>query len=214
MSIDSTIFVKKYDEAMVPVNDREIWRYAGYISGAMAGRDCDDLDSSDEVLGKLLDEVKKECQGIFGYRVCYRKMPVTRAGEGLTSPLETASRDLQKCLESCDECIMLAATIGHELDRLINRYQRFEPTKALFLQAYGAERVESLLDVFCEDLAAEYGAMTPRFSPGYGDLPLTLQTDFFRILDINRQIGVALGESLLMRPSKSVTAIAGIISAN
>ena len=52
--------------------------------------------------------------------------------------------------------------------------------------------------------------LPPRFSPGYGDLPLSLQRDIFRVLDCPRKIGLTLNESLLMSPSKSVTAIVGL----
>ena len=49
-----------------------------------------------------------------------------------------------------------------------------------------------------------------RFSPGYGDLGLEMQKDIFAVLDCPRKIGLSLNESLLMSPSKSVTAIIGI----
>ena len=109
---------------------------------------------------------------------------------------------------------MMAATIGLELDRRIARSERFSPSKALLLQALGAERVEALCDTFCSDFKAqvcpEGNTITRRFSPGYGDLQLEAQIDFFRLLDCSRQIGVSLNSSLLMSPSKSVTAIFGI----
>ena len=44
----------------------------------------------------------------------------------------------------------------------------------------------------------------------YGDLPLEVQTQFFQLLDCQRQIGLTLNDSLLMTPSKSVTAVFGI----
>ena len=47
-------------------------------------------------------------------------------------------------------------------------------------------------------------------SPGYGDLALDVQKDIFALLDCERQIGLTLGDSLLMSPGKSVTAFAGI----
>lgn len=50
----------------------------------------------------------------------------------------------------------------------------------------------------------------PRFSPGYGDLPINMQKDIFAALDCPRKIGLSLNESLLMSPSKSVTAIIGV----
>ena len=84
----------------------------------------------------------------------------------------------------------------------------------------GAEDVEdlavtaaegsSVLDVLM-DYAEENGVgLRPRFSPGYGDLPLEVQKSVFAVLDCPRKIGLSLNDSLLMSPSKSVTAFAGI----
>ena len=50
----------------------------------------------------------------------------------------------------------------------------------------------------------------PRFSPGYGDVPLDAQRDIFSALDISKNLSVYLNDSLLMSPSKSVTAFVGI----
>ena len=50
----------------------------------------------------------------------------------------------------------------------------------------------------------------PRYSPGYGDLPLGLQREISRILNMPKEIGVSLTEALLMTPSKSVTALVGV----
>ena len=52
--------------------------------------------------------------------------------------------------------------------------------------------------------------MTFRFSPGYGDYPITLQADFLRLLDAPRKIGLTATEHYLLTPAKSVTAIAGL----
>ena len=49
-----------------------------------------------------------------------------------------------------------------------------------------------------------------RFSPGYGDLPLQNQRAFFDALQCHKEIGLYLNESLLMSPTKSVTAIVGL----
>ena len=50
----------------------------------------------------------------------------------------------------------------------------------------------------------------PRFSAGYGDLPLGVQREIFAALDCPKHIGLTLNDSLLMSPTKSVTAIVGI----
>ena len=109
--------------------------------------------------------------------------------------------------------MLFAATVGLELDRRIAREGRLSPARGLLLQALGAERIEALCDAFCqameESLACQGLFPRPRFSPGYGDLPLECQAPLLQALDASRQIGVALNGSLLMSPSKSVTAIQG-----
>ena len=116
------------------------------------------------------------------------------------------SLDLMRSLAGADGVLVFCATVGIGIDRLIARYARIFPAKALLLEAIGNERVESLCDAFC----AAQNACTRRFSPGYGDLPLSLQRELLQALDCPRQIGVHLGESLLMTPQKSVTAFVGI----
>ena len=79
------------------------------------------------------------------------------------------------------------------------------------MQAVGTERIEALCDRFFEDLKTEYGRIKPRFSPGYADLSLNTQRYIFSLLDCPRRIGIFLNQSLLMSPSKSVTAFVGIV---
>ena len=52
--------------------------------------------------------------------------------------------------------------------------------------------------------------LVSRFSPGYGDLPLGYQRTLLAILDTPRKIGVSLTDTLLMVPSKSVSAVVGV----
>lgn len=204
---ENTIFVKKYDADMTlfPFNEQEIWRYSGYLGLA---------DSVDVQLRDLLVQVVDELKNAFSYKVCYRRMEITWENGMPKLPFSSDSKNLAKCLEGSSELILFAATIGLDIDRHIAKYQRFAPTKALLMQAYGAERVEVLCDVFCkqikEQVEEEGLSCTARYSPGYGDLPLDTQKDVFRLLDCNRQIGIALNDSLLMTPSKSVTAMFGL----
>jgi cobalamin-dependent methionine synthase I len=110
--------------------------------------------------------------------------------------------------------LLFAATLGLELDRLIARYSVRMPSRAVVLQALGAERVESLCNLFLQELKPEYAVrgqtMRPRFSPGYGDLSLDFQKDLFALLNCSKHIGLSLNESLLMSPTKSVTAVVGL----
>ena len=51
--------------------------------------------------------------------------------------------------------------------------------------------------------------MTRRFSPGYGDLPLSVQPAFAQELDLE-SLGVAVTDSYLLVPQKSITALVGV----
>lgn len=205
--MENTVFVRNYAgaEGLFPVSEREVWRYSGFRGTQ---------DQVDGELKKVFGQVREELKDAFSYKVCFRRMPVIWEGGIARLPFGSDSRDLRRCLEGSSEIVIFAATVGLAVDRYIAKYQNFQPTKALLIQAYGAERVERLCDLFCGEIrreAAEEGLKcTPRYSPGFGDLPLTVQRDVFRLLECDRKIGISLNESLLMTPSKSVTAVFGL----
>ena len=144
-------------------------------------------------------------------RVVFAYYDIAPVRDGLSLGFaETGSEDLAKCLRGCGRIALFCATAGVVFDRLVRKYERLSPSRALWYQAIGAAYVESVCDAFCADLKKEFGAVRPRFSPGYGDLPLALQTEIFAALDCPKNAGVTLDEHLFMIPSKSVTAIVGI----
>lgn len=52
--------------------------------------------------------------------------------------------------------------------------------------------------------------MTSRFSPGYGDYPVSCQKQILAYLDAQQKLGIRLTEGCMMVPCKSVTALLGI----
>lgn len=191
------VFTKSYDAP--PLCEREILRYAGCKCG-------------DSALDAPLHACIEEAKDAFRYRVCYTCLPV-RAANGVCDfgVFSLKSEQLAKNLAGCEGVLLFAATVGVGIDRLIAKYGRVSPAKALLFQALGAERIEALCDVFCADAAKELNVgLRPRFSPGYGDLPLAAQRDIFDVLGCAKRIGLSLNDSLLMSPSKSVTAFAGL----
>ena len=168
-----------------------------------------------EQTAAMAEECVALLQPRLAYRVCWQEFPLSVMGDEVDAGFATfSSTALSHRLTGCCRVVVFAATVGLELDRLLARYGRLSPSKALWLDAIGTERVESLCDAFCEELARDAAARglctTRRFSPGYGDLPLALQRDIFGVLDPARHIGLTLNESLLMSPSKSVTALVGL----
>lgn len=173
-----------------PVCEREILRYAG----------CRQVD---EDVHALLVECLDEALPTLTYTVCFTDIDPT--------PFTARSENLRQNLDGCERVLLMAATLGIGIDRLIAKYGRLSPAKALLLQAIGTERIEALCDAFCEELGRE-SALLPRrrFSPGYGDLPLEMQRDIIARLEAEKRIGLTLNDSLLMSPSKSVTAFVGL----
>lgn len=185
-----------------PVNRNEVLRYAG-VKGTAPEVDI------------LLDAALAEASSVLSGKVCWTESPLSIERDTLDLGFaQTSSISLSKNLSGCDRIVIFGATLGLTFDRLIVRYGHSSPAKAVMLQAIGTERIEALCDMFCEKIRTEALARglhsRPRFSPGYGDLPLHLQHDIFRILDCPRKIGLTLNGSLLMSPSKSVTAIVGL----
>lgn len=195
-----TVHIKNYQAP--PFDRDEILWYAGARSS---------WPEIEDLLSECLDEIcDKLC-----YRVCYTEAQISRKNGSISLDfIKTNSKDLEKHLEDCDKAVIFAATVGLELDRLITRYSVVSPSKALMLQAIGVERIESLCDTFESEIIGlsrtNNKKTTSRFSPGYGDLPIYLQKDFFLLLDCSKMIGLTLNDSMMMSPSKSVTAIIGI----
>ena len=191
----STVFVKTYKGS--DYDKKEILHYM-YV-----GSSVDDVS-----LFELIDECISECEksDAFSFRVCYAII-------GMESFYECFGKrdEFVKKLDGCCDVCIFNATIGIGIDRLIKKYSVLSPAKSLVLQAIGAERVEMLCDKFCNDLCGDVGGyITERFSPGYSGISLEMQKLIFGFLDCARNIGVTLCNSMIMSPTKSVTAFVGI----
>ena len=75
---------------------------------------------------------------------------------------------------------------------------------------------------FCENLQGEELEankilklkLTPRFSPGYGDVPLEVSQEIIEVLNADKYIGLSITRSGMMSPVKSITAFAGVVNNN
>lgn len=218
---DYALTPRHIEKEEMPVNRGEALRYAGYPAAVLRAKGEGKKDESfleiptDEELARRLEDVVKLTKGQLTYRISYVCAKIERDEEGFPIlPFKQHSSDLKRNLENCSAVIIMAATIGSGIDRLIRRYERTEAATGLLLQGIGAERVETLVDSFNDEVnkvAEELGMKAhPRYSPGYGDLPITVQPDLLRLVDAERRLGITLNASLMMSPSKSVTAIIGI----
>lgn len=187
--------------AFAPVNYGEVVRYTG-------------AKAADDNLNALIDSCVRECEkeNAVNYAVCFSVLPVLVRGDASDfSAFTFNSKNLSHALRGATSALVFACTVGIKIDRLIKKYSEISPARALVFQALGAERVETFTDLFIKDYENTCGVKTsPRFSAGYGDLPLSAQKDIFNLLNPQKNLGLTLNDSLIMSPSKSITAIAGI----
>lgn len=123
-------------------------------------------------------------------------------------PLTLTSADLKRALRGATKAYLFAATLGLGVDRLLRRTTITSASDALIVQAIATSAIER----FADDAEASLtGPRTPRFSPGYGDLPLESQREFLAALG-KHSPGITLTDTSLMIPSKSITAIIGVLS--
>ena len=181
---------------------REIYRYMGMRLEAI---DDEIEERINLLMPRFFDQI--HC------KACWMEVPIFIDGEKVHMDMINAvSANLAQALKGCSKGIVFSATIGSDADRLCKTASISAPANAVILDAMGTTAIEWLCDEFCGYLSEVYFDydIRPRFSPGYGDLPIALQRDFLRVLDAPRKIGLTLTDSLMLVPQKSVTAIVGL----
>lgn len=139
------------------------------------------------------------------------RVPVFFGDEGMLDLgfCKFKSKDLTKNLTDCKEAFIFAVTMGVGVDRLLQKLSLTSPSKLFTADGLASSLIESACDE-AEKLIKKNLKCTPRFSPGYGDLSLEIQPDILNLLNAQRLLGITLNKSLLMTPTKTITAIMGI----
>ena len=196
----ATIMTHTASGINVPIN--QIIRYAGITGGSLP-------DSVNDLIAKCLPKYEQSVK----YKACFLEVPVIIDGDNVSFDcFEVKSHNLSVLLRDCEKAILVAATAGIEVDMMIRRAEVVSKAEALILNSIaiaGIEQYMAVLNDYFKGLYEEY-ELRPRYSPGYGDVPLEIQKKLLNTLDSKRKIGVALADSLLMTPQKSVSAFIGL----
>ena len=187
----------------------------GPLSKAEAARYMGVKGAPDAIIQALLDRYEPIVRGKLRPAYVYREAAVSIDGEGVHIAGMNAvltGTDIRRHLDGCERAVLLAATVSAEADKLIRQTAVTDMAAALAVDCLCSTAVEQVCDRAEEEIFSEVDApfRTWRFSPGYGDLPISLQRDFLLALNAQRRIGLTVTESSLLVPSKSVTAIIGI----
>lgn len=176
------------------INREETLRYLGNSKAVMNSE-------MDELLNACEKELIKTANPKYLYKTIDIKSSNLLAGDSIKTHLK-----------DCVKAILMCATLGVETDKLIRTAQITDMAKAVVLDAMASAAVEQVCGEVEKLIAKDNpdSFMTWRFSPGYGDYPLSLQGEFLRLLDAPRKIGLCTNENSILTPTKSVTAVIGL----
>ncbi len=165
-------------------------------------------DAKDAALRALLQRAER------ALRDAARPRAVSlRAGrQALAACLQ--GEDLERHLKGCEDCVLLACTLGAGVDAAQRAANAADMAYAVVLDALASALAEQIADAAQQALRRQARGeglfLTGRFSPGYGDYPIALQNELLRLVDAPRKIGLCATPTHLLTPRKSITAVLGL----
>lgn len=188
------------------IDKEEVIRYLGYNS-----KDVDKL--TDKIIDNCLVELLKIAKTNYIYIIFEIKREKRNIFlNDLNFKLE--GKDIFNHLKGSKKCVVIALTLGYEVDRRIKYYSKIDLTKSLIFDACATAAIEALSDrvkAIIKRISVNSGYNTTnRYSPGYGDFPIKTQKKIIDFLDAKYHIGLTVTDSNILIPRKSVTALIGV----
>jgi hypothetical protein len=198
----------------VKASREETLRYLGYAGQAVDAH----LEARVEA---LIQEAETTLPALYTWRVFAINEEDTRWLDSATplialtsTPLTLRGTSITRHLTGARAVAVLSCTMGMACERALRTKSALNATDALIFGAAASSLVEAGADAACKeiaDFAATFGWHTgERYSPGYGDLPLSTQREIATALELPKTLGVSLTESNLLIPVKSMTAFVGL----
>ena len=134
-------------------------------------------------------------------------------------PVPLIGNDIIRHLSGCKSVLVCAGTLGAGFDRLLRKLQVADMAGAVIVDELGGEYIEE----FCDENDAKVIKLielqlqlprqnrTGRFSPGYGDFPLSVNRDIVKVLNGTLKAGLCVSDDFILTPQKSITGIVGIL---
>ncbi len=146
------------------------------------------------------------------FRYTYRLFPIEvreNRVEVVGSNLTLPGKDIANLLQHSKECVILAATLGMEVDKLLLITQKTSISDAVIMDALAGAMIEDECNKLQDKLEKTH-TLTHRYSPGYGDLPVQIQAGVLNVLNARQSIGLFCTSNSILLPRKSITAVMGI----
>lgn len=193
-----------FNGTLFQVDEKEMMRYAGLPPGETGF-------PHEEIQAAL-----REASALAAPRGIWQILPYDPDSGWLgdSDGMALSGASIQKHLSLSFSAAVLAVTAGPDIEEACgSHFKNGNYARGLLLDAAATAVTEHLadqLDAYLKNDARRSGQKaTWRFSPGYGDWPVTQQADFCRLIQAGR-IGIRATDHAMLTPRKSVTAIIGL----
>lgn len=178
------------------INKNEILKYLGYRTGEVPADIMEEIDEAISIVNK-----------------CARPKYVFRFFDIDDEVLKeiAVGRDMAELLRSSFKVILFAVTLGNEIEMEIRKLSFTNLSMSVVVDATASAAIEAFAEELDKSFQKEFSEfyLTDRFSPGYGDMPISIQNYFLTAINAKKEIGITTTAEGIMTPRKSITAIMG-----
>lgn len=179
------------------INKNEILKYLGYRTGEVPADIMEEIDEAISIVKK-----------------CARPKYVFRFFDKDDEVLKeiAVGRDMAELLRNSFKVILFAVTLGNEIEMEIRKLSFTNLSMSVVVDATASAAIEAFAEELDKSFQKEFSEfyLTDRFSPGYGDMPVSIQNYFLTAINAKKEIGITTTADGIMTPRKSITAIMGV----
>lgn len=168
-------------------------------------------------LQKQLDAARQTAQSLMTPKAVYCTFKIKESTPAAVivedAPVFLTGSQIHNMLAPCSYVSLLLVTIGCALEQTAEKTFSASPLRSYLLDAIGSTAAEacacSITMLLQQEMSVYNLIPTHRYSPGFGDWPLSSQKVIYTIVHAH-ELGVSLIEdSYLLMPQKSVSAVIG-----
>ena len=157
----------------------------------------------------LIDECLEEIHKMASFKVVYKTFPLSFKPLFIKEAnIDINYPDLNDLLAYCHDVVIIACTLGIQVDKRSKYYSHIDMTKMTIFDAIASSYLEAKCDEY--ERIHIIGKRTFRFCPGYGNVPIELNMELARVVDSYRKIGLTVQDSHILLPQKSMIGLIGL----
>lgn len=172
-------------------------KYLGYLNNQVDPQTDALLDECIDELNQIMPKFMYQT-----YTLSHQPLMINELNIAIDYP------DLVDLFASCQKVVIIACTLGPQVDQKIRYYSKINLTKMTIWDALAS----SYIEIKCDEFEAEqnFGKRTFRFCPGYGNVPITLNRILAKAIDCHKHIGLTVQDNNLLIPQKSMIGLIGL----